>query len=133
MAQKTIAKNLSDQIKIIDEKLSKRFIALDPKGYFIIKLNISTDEIIAEHYSNFIDAKGKAINPETGKPLGCKGSVKRTPINIFKGKSAKEIGIQLTEASEEELISSTDHALYLGRELQKAEECLKNKKIYIQD
>ena len=74
-----------------------------------------------------------AIDPETGKPLLCSGSVKRTPINTFKGKSAKEIGIKLTEIPDEQIISSTDHALYLGRELQKAEDCLKHKKTYIQD
>ena len=133
MEQKVFTKNLSDEIKLIDEKLSKRFIALDPKGYFIIKLNKSTNEIIVEHYSNHIDEMGKAINPETGKPLLCSGSVKRTPINTFKGKSAKEIGIKLTEIPDEQIISSTDHALYLGRELQKAEDCLKHKKTYIQD
>ena len=133
MVKKIIAKNLSNEIKIIDEKLSKRFIALDTKGYFIIKLNTSKDEIIVEHYSNYIDETGKAINPETGEPLECKGSVKRTPINIFKGKTAKEVGIKLTESPQEELISTADHALYLGRELQKAEECIKNRKTYIQD
>ena len=133
MSQETIATNLCDKIKIIDEKLSKRFIALDPKGYFIIKINATTEQIIVEQYSNDIDKMGKAINPETGKPLLCKGSLKRTPINTYTGRSAKELGIKLTESSKEALVTSADHALYLGRELQKAEECLKNKKIYIQD
>tara|TARA_Y100001968_G_C19284284_1_gene680833 strand:- start:327 stop:728 length:402 start_codon:yes stop_codon:yes gene_type:complete len=133
MTEEIIGQKLSDQIKILDEKLSTRFIALDPKGYFIIKVICATNEILVEHYTNNINEKGIAINPDTGKPLECNGSVKRTPIHLFTGKSAKEVGIKLTESSIEELISSPDHALYIGRELQKAEECLKNGTEYIQD
>ena len=51
-----------------------------------------------------------------------------------KGKSAKELGIKLSEVEEEDLlISLVDHALYLGRELQKAEYCLIHRIAYVQD
>ena len=133
MSQKMISAKVSDSIKAIDEKLSKRSISLDPKGYFLIKLNYSTNEIIVEHYTNDINDVGVAINPETGQPLRCTGSEKRTPANKFKGKTAKELGIQLTETCNKQLMSSFDHALYLGRELQKAEESLKTGRKYIQD
>ncbi len=133
MKQRIITKQISASIRIIDQKLSKRFIHLDPKGYFIIKLDQSTNEIILEHYSNDIDQYGKAINPETGKPLKCKGETERTAKKIYKGKTAKEVGIQITEGLKELPISALDHALYLGRELQRAEECLRNGENYIQD
>ncbi len=122
-----------DQIDLLDEKLSDRFIALDPSGYFIIKLNQSSKKIVVEHYGNDIDEDGIAVDPETGKPLGCHEEQQRTPIKIYEGRTAKEVGIKLTEGSNTLPLSRLDHALYLGRELQKAESCLRNKKDYIQD
>ena len=56
----------------------------------------------------------------------------KTCNETFTGISAKEIGIAITE-KRNDLISRFDHALYLGRELQKAEECLYKKLPYIQD
>ena len=133
MNQKIIANTISEVIKSIDEKLSKRKIELDPKGYFIIRLDFSSNEILLEHYTNDIDSHGRATNPETGKPLRCQAEEKRSPLNIYKGRSAKEVGVQITESIESYPLSKLDHALYLGRELQRAEECLKNKTRYIQD
>ena len=119
--------------KHIDENYSSRHIALDPKGYFLIQVNQEHNELIVEQFSNNIDDKGIAKDPKTGEALKCTNGVKRTPINIFKGKTAKEVGIRLTEGKEPLPISKLDHALYLGRELQKAEYCLINGKPYIQD
>ncbi len=120
-------------INAIDEQYSQRFISLDPEGYFLITINQESAELIVEHFSNDIDESGTATDPETGEPLQCKNGVKRSPIHIFKGKSAKEIGIQISEGQLNPPISKIDHALYLGRELQKAEYCLINGKTYIQD
>ncbi len=124
---------VSEEIDIIDSKLSNRFINLDPKGYFIIQINRDTNEIIAELYSNNIDNKGRAVNPETGEPLPCKGESERQPLIIFKGSSAKQVGIKITEDKNHNFISLFDHALYIGRELQKAEYALKTNTEYIQD
>ena len=52
---------------------------------------------------------------------------------MFRGRSAKEIGIQLTEGEGPHPLSRLDHALYLGRELQKAEHCLRSGVDYVQD
>ena len=120
-------------IKDIDDNYSKRFIALDPEGYFLIKVNKENRELIVEHFSNDIDELGRATNPETGKPFECKGDGTRSPTKIFRGRTAKEVGIKLTEGNGPYLISKLDHALYLGRELQKAEYCLLNQEVYIQD
>ena len=133
MKDNQFSKDLVKEISIIDHKLSKRFIALDPKGYFIIKLSQRTREIIVEHYSNSIGEDGIANDPETGEPLTCNSNKTRMPIKVYKGKTAKEIGIQLSEGNSPFPISCIDHALYLGRELQKAETALINKSTYIQD
>ena len=49
------------------------------------------------------------------------------------GSTAKQLGIQLTEGDGPHPVSRLDHALYLGRELQKAEQCLRDGTIYVQD
>mgnify|MGYP001414204396 CR=1 FL=1 len=133
MNQNQSTKSLETAIQAIDESLSKRFISLDPKGYFLIKINSKSREIIAEHYINDIDDQGRAIDPESGKPLDCHNKIMRSAKNIFTGRTAKEVGIKLTEGEGSHPISQLDHALYVGRELQRAEECLRNGNIYIQD
>jgi dihydropteroate synthase len=52
---------------------------------------------------------------------------------VFRGRSAKELGIALSEGEGPWPISRLDHALYLGRELQRAERCLADGSKYIQD
>ena len=115
-----------------DQKLSKRDIVLDHFGYFIIKIDQINKKIVVEHYLNNIDSKGIALDPLTNKPIQCDKQNKRQYNKIFKGNTAKEIGILITEKNNN-LISKLDHALYLGRELQKAEECLLKNNEYIQD
>ncbi len=123
----------SKRISALDAQLSNRFIALDPKGYFIIRLDPKARELVVEHFSNDIDELGRAIDPETGKPIGCHGGEPRTALKTYRGQSAKELGIKLTEGEGPFPISKIDHALYLGRELQRAEGCLRNQTPYIQD
>ena len=125
------SKNLEKKIGI-DNDLSKRYIELDPNGYFIIKINLQTKQIILEHYLNKINDEGYALDPKTNEPIKCDSKEIKSCNEIFTGISAKEIGIALTE-KRNDLISRFDHALYLGRELQKAEECLYKKLPYIQD
>ena len=117
----------------LDAQLSQRTIQLDPNGYVLIKLDREKGELIVEWFSNGINEQGLATNPETGEVLACKGSAPREPIKIFKGRSAKELGIALTETIEQLFISKLDHALYIGRELQRAEACLENGNDYVQD
>ena len=128
-----LQEDLINSIKLLDAKLSKRQIKLDPKGYFLIKIEPKTNELILEHYLNDIDQKGRAIDPESGKPIGCKTKSKNQPSNIYRGKSAKQLGIQISEGHGPFPISHLDHAIYIGRELQRAEHCLTTGKQYIQD
>ena len=120
-------------LEFIDDKLSKRQIDLDPKGYFLIKIELSTNELILEHYLNNIDSKGRAIDPESGEPIGCKTKSTNQANKIFRGKSAKDLGIQISEGNGPFPISRLDHAIYIGRELQRAEQCLRTGEKYIQD
>ena len=123
----------AEQRRSLDERLSQRFIALDPAGYFLIKLDPEAGELIAEHYGNGIDARGLATDPETGEVIGCRDASPRTPMAIYRGRSAKELGVALSEGEGPHPISCLDHALYLGRELQKAEWALDQGLPYIQD
>ena len=124
--------NLKRKNEITDKKLSQRNIVLDPSGYFIIKIDQRNKKIVVEHFLNNIDSKGIALDPLTNKPIQCDKQNKRKYNKIFEGNTAKEIGILITEKNNN-LISKLDHALYLGRELQKAEECLLKNDEYIQD
>tara|TARA_B100001996_G_scaffold150234_1_gene114340 strand:- start:65 stop:466 length:402 start_codon:yes stop_codon:yes gene_type:complete len=126
-------KDLIQSINLLDEKLSRRQIELDPKGYFLIKIEPLTNELILEYYLNNIDNKGRAIDPESGEPIGCTTKSPNQPNNIFRGKSAKEVGIQISEGHGPFPISRLDHAVYIGRELQRAEQCLKTGERYVQD
>ena len=126
--------SIAAAIDALDDRLSQRFIALDPSGYFLIKLDTDAGELVLEHYGNTIDEKGLARDSDTGEVLSCKGgNGPRQPSTIYRGRSAKQVGIQLTEGDSPHPLSRLDHALYLGRELQKAEQCLREGCSYVQD
>ncbi|MBD2481226.1 DUF4346 domain-containing protein [Planktothrix sp. FACHB-1365] len=123
----------AQELASLDDQLSNRFIHLDPAGYFIIYIDKEARLICAEHYTNAINEKGLAVDPETGEPFPCTGSLKRTPTTVFKARTAKELGIKITEETQPCPISCLDHALYLGREFVKAEIALTTGQPYIQD
>lgn len=122
-----------EQNAALDNKLSNRFIDLDPSGYFLIYLEREAGLICAAHYSNNINDQGLAVDPETGEPIPCKGVVKRSPTTVYKGRTAKELGMKLTEEADPCQVSYLDHALYLGREFVRAELALISGDEYIQD
>lgn len=117
----------------LDQSLSQRFIALDPAGYFLIRVERDAGQIVVEHYSNGVDARGLATDPDTGEVLTCRGGARRSPVAVYRGRTAKELGIALTEGEGPYPLSRLDHALYLGRELQRAETCLLDEQVYVQD
>ena len=125
------SKSFDEKINI-DDNLSNRYIDLDPNGYFIIKVDLVENKIILEHYLNNINDDGYALDPETNEPIKCDSENKRVSNEVFEGISAKQLGILITE-ERNDLITRFDHALYLGRELQKAEECLYLSLIHISE
>ena len=122
-----------EAIAAIDDKLSKRFLELDPAGYFIIYLDREAGLICAKHFSNEVNEQGLAVDPETGKPIPATVRVERQATTLFTGRTAKEICVQLFESTKTSSVSRFDHAAYLGRELMRAELALVTGQDYVQD
>lgn len=122
-----------DDLRAIDEKLSKRHIDLDPGGYFIIYLDREAGRICAKHYTNVIDDRGLAVDPETGKPIPARGKIERTNSTLFTGRTAKEICVSIFEQTQPCPVTTLDHAAYLGREFMRAEFALISGQEYAQD
>jgi dihydropteroate synthase len=118
----------------LDNQLSKRYIELDPHGYFLIYLDREQALICAKHFTNVINDKGLACDPATGKPLPTRGKVERQPTRVYQGQTAKELCIQIFEDPKMPCpISYLDHAAYLGREFMRAEAALISGQDYVQD
>ncbi len=117
----------------LNDQLSKRFIKLDPGGYFIIFVDVENTLIVAKHFTNTINEQGLAVDPETGLPIPTRGKVVREPSQVFQGRTAKELCIEIFEKPEHCLVTYLDHAAYLGRELERAEHCLNLGIAYVQD
>jgi dihydropteroate synthase len=117
----------------LDNELSNRFIDLDPDGYFLIYIDPEAQLIHAKHFTNIINNQGLATDPETGKVLACKGDLARPHTTVYSGRTAKELGIKITEEADPCPVSRLDHALYLGREFVRAEMALLNGEAYVQD
>ena len=124
------------ELQELDDQLSKRAISLDPGGYFIIYVDYEAKLIYAKHYSNVINERGLAVNPDTGEVIACGGGskkVERVAETIFFARTAKELCVKVVEEPSPSLITMFDHAAYLGREFTKAEYALINNQEYIQD
>ena len=133
MTQQLIT-DLKTEIKKIDDELSKRPIALDPSGYFIIYIDRQQQLICAKHYTNIINERGLAVDPDTGEVIACGGkSVQRTTETVFAARTAKELCVKVIEEPNPSLITMFDHAAYLGREFTRAESALLTGEEYIQD
>lgn len=122
-----------DSATEIDQALSQRHIDLDPGGYLIIYLDREASLICAKHFTNLIDERGLAVDPETGKPIPARGKVNRTSTTVFQGRTAKELCTKIFESAQPCLVTKLDHAAYLGREFVRAELALLNGQDYIQD
>ena len=98
-----------EKIEEIEAKASSKWIP-DPKGFFIISVNPYRNKIIVEYFRN---------NKLTKKIIGTSAEQISKSINDLDliGDFAQSLG----------------HAMYLGRELQKAELALKNGLNYEQD
>jgi dihydropteroate synthase len=123
----------ADNLRIIDDELSKRDLELDPGGYFIIYLDRETGLICAKHFTNVIDERGLAVDPETGKVIPAKGKVERTHSTLYTGRTAKELCVAIFEQTQPCPVTKLDHAAYLGREFVRAESALISGQEYVQD
>jgi len=122
-----------EDLAAIDEQLSGRHIDLDPNGYFIIYVDREARLIYAKHFTNVIDERGLAVDPETGKVIPAKGKVERTHTTVFSGRTAKELCVKIFEETQPCPVTLLDHAAYLGREFVRSEAALVTGQEYIQD
>ena len=123
----------AESLSIIDNELSKRHLDLDPAGYFIIYLDREERLICAKHFTNVIDDRGLAVNPDTGEVIPAKGKVERTHSTLFTGRTAKELCVKIFEETQPCPVTMLDHAAYLGREFVRAEFALIAGVEYVQD
>ncbi|MGC9175029.1 MAG: thymidylate synthase [Thermoprotei archaeon] len=100
--------NWAQAREVIEKNKFSYRLELDPKGYFLIEVDIPRSVIRARHKLN------------DGRDSGY----------VFEGKSPEEIYKRIVN---EGLISYLDHAAYIGKELQRAEEALREKKPFVQD
>jgi dihydropteroate synthase len=132
--QKSAQKNqLIQTISDVDKKLSNRHIDLDPGGYFIIYIDREAGLICAKHFTNVINEKGLAVDPETGKVIPAKGKVERTHTTLYTARTAKELCVKILEETQPCPVTMFDHAAYLGREFIRAEMALISDQEYVQD
>ncbi|MEH2394260.1 MAG: DUF4346 domain-containing protein [Nostoc sp.] len=122
-----------EDLATIDDKLSQRHIDLDPGGYFIIYLDRDARLIYAKHFTNVIDERGLAVDPETGKVIPAREKVERTSTTVFNGRTAKELCVKIFEQTQPPPVTQLNHAAYLGREFVRAEVALITEQQYVQD
>ncbi len=122
-----------ENLATIDDKLSGRHIHLDPGGYFIIFVNRQEGLICAKHFTNIINERGLAVDPETGKVIPVCSKVERTHTTLFTGRTAKELCVNIFEQQKSCPVTMLDHAAYLGREFIRAEVALVTGQEYVQD
>ena len=101
-------KSILKETEIIDAEIKDEY-RLDPKGCFKILLERDKDSILLFHYIR---------------------SNMKQPELIIRGKTPKEVYMA---ASEKGLMSTLEHAAYLGSEVEKAFIALKLERSYIQD
>ncbi|CAI7755201.1 unnamed protein product [Closterium sp. NIES-53] len=89
--------SLAESMRELDDQLSRRPLDLDPAGYFIIYVDREQQCLVAQHYGNLIDSKGRACDPVTGKPIPCDGSYKPTPLRVYRARTAKEVSVMILE------------------------------------
>ncbi|MEA5616275.1 DUF4346 domain-containing protein [Cronbergia sp. UHCC 0137] len=124
---------LVDYLTAIDDKLSQRHIDLDPGGYFIIYLDRNARLIYAKHFTNVINDRGLAVDPETGMVIPATEKVERTHTTVFSARTAKELCVKIFEQTQPSPVTTLDHAAYLGREFARAQVALVTGQEYIQD
>jgi len=96
------------------EKTSRKDVILDPEGFFVIEINRIKKEIVVEYYSN-VYKNNKIVSGNLQK--------------VFTGKKASALSDTISKHVPKLL---SEHYMYLGRELQRAQWALDSNKKYIQ-
>ena len=97
------------------EKTPKKDIILDPNGFCVIEINQKDKQIIVEYYSNVY--KNKKI---------VSGKLKK----VFIGNKTNELCDTIAKNVPK---LQPEHYMYLGREIQRAQNALEKNTKYVQD
>jgi hypothetical protein len=117
---------------MLDHYLSKRDIAMDPKGYFLFRVDTTKKAIVATYHSCIVNDKGEFFDLE-GNKLTCHGRSPE-PLKTWECRTAKELTTQILEQWDMAAsVLTVGHGGYIGREAQKAEAALYSGKTYRQD
>ena len=108
---------MTKDVRVLQAERDRRFVH-DPAGFFVIMVDHDRKEIVVEHYRN-VKKEGVALEAVSGKLA-----------LVVRGTDAETIAQTLIR---EGCLSRLDHASYLGRELQRAEDCLRTGSKYVQD
>ena len=73
------------------------------------------------------------MESETGQAIPARGTVDRQALQLFTGRTAKELCVEILEKAQPCPVTLFNHAAYLGREAQRAELALLQQQEYIQD
>ncbi len=118
---------------ILDRFLSARELTMDEKGYFLIKLDVRKRVICATYHSCIVNDNGEVCDVD-GNKISCSGENGPDPMMSFEGRTAKELTVKIFERWEHaKALVSVGHAAYIGREVQRAEQCLLAGRCYQQD
>jgi len=111
---------------MLDHYLSKRSVAMDKKGYFLVKVDREKLVIRVSFHSCIVNDKGEFFDLD-GNRLSCCNGKSPDPLKVWECRTAKEATMKILEDWEpaKDLLS-VGHAGYLGREVQKAEDALYN-------
>lgn len=131
------SKDQLEEAKMVDKFLSTRSKTLDDKGYVLISNDPQKGRIVAKFQSSMLNDKGEVCDLE-GNRIHCCGDdankkQRPEPMIIWEGRTAKEITVKIFEEWEHANIFTPNHAAYLGREAQRAEQCLLSGTFYQQD
>mmetsp|Transcript_16606 Transcript_16606/g.39721 ORF Transcript_16606/g.39721 Transcript_16606/m.39721 type:complete len:338 (-) Transcript_16606:358-1371(-) len=118
---------------MLDKFLSTRNLTMDDKGYFMMKLDHDAGVICVTYHSCIKNDRGEICDVK-GNKISCGGNNRPAPMETFEGRTAKELTVKIFERWEHarELVT-LGHAAYIGREAQRAEQCLFAGKFYQQD
>jgi len=117
---------------MLDHYLSKREMAMDPKGYFKFKVDTEKKCLFASYHSCIMNDKGEFFDLE-GNKLTCHGKSPE-PVKTWECRTAKEMTTEILEDWDMAAkVLTIGHGGYIGREVQKAEDALYSGKTYRQD
>lgn len=118
---------------MLDKFLSARSLTMDDKGYFMVKLDHAKGVIRATFHSCIKNDKGEICDARGIKIKCCSGNNRPEPMETFEARTAKDLTVKIFERWEHASLVSVGHAAYIGREAQKAEQCLFAGIFYQQD